>query len=301
VPLAVAAVFVGLAQPGAVTEGPAIATGLLVIVSLVLRQMLEAAELAKRERQVRTMADRLADELGSASKYVASTLPGDLEGPVRVRSRYLPAREIGGDSFGYLWIDDDHLIVYLIDVSGYGVAPAMLSVSVHNLLRSRSMPTETLLAPEQVMVELNAMFRAESNDEHYFTLWYGVYQASSRTLRYASAGHPPTLTFAYQQNGVQMSQLSTQAIPVGMLEDTEFSCVTYLVPPGCQLLLYSDGLFELARPDGTRWSWEEFTALCADLAVTPDWSVDTLIGKLRDLPIGGLFEDDCSLLRITFD
>lgn len=292
-PLAIAAMFVGLAERDLVTESPVAVTGLLVIVSLVLRQFLEAAELAKRERQVRTMAERLSGEVASAAKYVASILPGDLDGPVRVRSRYLPSREIGGDSFGYLWIDDDHLIVYLIDVSGHGVEPALLSVSVHNMLRSRSMPAVTLLSPEQVMSDLNGLFSMDSHDGHYFTMWYGVYQASTRLLRYASAGHPPALSLTGERGRVTATALAGTSFPVGMFPDSEFSAETFRIPEGAQILLCSDGVL------GDRLSFAGFTELCAEVAGAPNWSPNSLIARLR-ATAGGNFEDDCALVQLTF-
>lgn len=293
VPLAVAATFVGPAHPVTVTESPVAATGLLLIASLVLRQILEAAELGKRERQIRTMANRLSGELNSAAKYVASILPGDVDGPVRVRSRYLPSRELGGDSFGYMWIDDDHLIVYLIDVSGHGVEPALLSVSVHNMLRSRSMPTETLLSPEQVMGELNQLFGMDKHGDHYFTMWYGVYQASTRLLRYAAAGHPPALALIREDGVVTATPLGGTAIPVGIFADSVFTGDTYRVPAAAQILLCSDGVL------GDLLSFADFTELCEEVATTRGWSPTSLIARLR-ATAGGTFDDDCALVQLTF-
>ena len=293
VPLAVAAMFVAPANPAVVMESPVLVTGLLLIVSLVLRQILEAAELSKRERQVRTMADRLSGELASAAKYVASILPGDLDGPVRVRSRYLPSREIGGDFFGYLWIDDDHLIVYLIDVSGHGVEPALLSVSVHNILRSRSMPVSTLRSPEQVIADLNQLFGMDGHDDHYFTMWYGVYQASTRQLHYAAAGHLPALALIKENGVVSATSLGGQAIPIGMFADTVFTGDTYLVPVGAQILVCSDGVL------GDRLSFAGFTELCEEVAAAPGWSPASLISRLR-ATAGGTFDDDCALVQLSF-
>lgn len=292
VPLA-AAVFAGLAQRALVMEPPVVVTGLLLVVSLVFRQILESAELAKRERQIRKMADRLSGELTSAAKYVASILPGDLDGRVRIRSRYLPARQIGGDSFGYFWIDDDHLIVYLIDVSGHGVEPALMSVSVHNLLRSRSMPTETLLSPERVMTELNDLFGMESHGGHYFTMWYGVYQSSTRVLRYATAGHPPALALNHEGGTIKATPLGGTGVPVGMFPDSVFTGETYRVPPGAQILLTSDGVL------GDRQPFAGFAEVCEDVAAAPGWSPASLIARLRATE-GGAFDDDCALVQLTF-
>ncbi len=292
-PLAVAAVFVAVAHPDVVTESPVVITGLVLIVSLVLRQILEAAELGTRERQIRAMADRLSGELASASRYVASVLPGDLDGPVRIRSRYLPALEIGGDSFGYMWIDDDHLIVYLIDVSGHGVEPALLSISVHNMLWSRSMSPSTLCSPADVMAELNQLFGMDGHDDHYFTMWYGVYQASTGLLRYVTAGHPPALAFTGRHGATEVTLLGGSAIPVGMFADSTFTADTYRVTPGAQILICSDGVL------GERLSFEEFAGLCEDVAAAPGWSPSSLIARLR-ATAGGKFEDDCALVQVTF-
>lgn len=291
-PLAVAALLVAPADPPVVMESPVAVTGLLLIVSLVVRSILEAAELAKRERQVRKMAERESEELHSAVKYVLSVLPGDLDGPVQVRSRYLPSREIGGDSFGYLWIDDDHLIVYLIDVSGHGVEPALLSLSVHNMVRSRAMPVETLLQPDRVMAELNHRVGTDRDDQ-YFTMWYGVYQESTRVLRYATAGYPPALALTGERGAMRATPLGGSAVPIGMFSDSEYSVETYHVPAGAQILLYSNGVL------GDRLSLAGLTEICEEVAARPGWSPGSLIARLRATS-EGTFEDDCALIQLTF-
>jgi sigma-B regulation protein RsbU (phosphoserine phosphatase) len=263
-------------------------------------------QVSQRDRQNRVLtqrlqsqSNRLTAELRSAASYVASILPGELTGTVRVSSRYLPSRELGGDSYDYRWIDDDHLIVHLIDISGHGIEPSLLSISVHNMLRSGSLPTATLLEPDRILGALNEQFQMDQQRDHYFTMWYGVYEASTRTLRYASAGHPPVL--AFEPGGPTPIQLSTVSYPVGMFPDTTFSSSTVTVPPGTRVLLYSDGAFDLPLPKGKQCSLAGFVDLCTDLAESPDWSLDELITKLRSLTVAGLFSDDCSLVLLNFD
>ena len=262
--------------------------------------------LAERDRQNQVLArrlqsqtDRLKDELNSAAKYVTSILPRDLSGAVRVSSRYLPSRELGGDIYDYVWIDDDHLVLYVIDVSGHGVAPALMSVSVYNMLRTQSLPRHLLLAPEKLLAELNRRFDMETQDGHDFTIWYGVYQRSTRTLRYASAGHPPALVFG--DAGGPPTDLATDTLPIGMFDDTTFSTGSVAIPPGARLLMYSDGAYELPLETGVAWGWADFVALCAEQATEPQWSLDDLIAALRARTTAGLFEDDCSLVLVSFD
>jgi phosphoserine phosphatase RsbU/P len=87
---------------------------------------------------------RLEAELSQAADYVRSLLPADLnptdlKSDISIRSCFRPSTELGGDSFDYYWLDRDRLIVYLLDVSGHGVGAALLSVSILNVLRSRSL------------------------------------------------------------------------------------------------------------------------------------------------------------------
>lgn len=262
--------------------------------------------IARRERQnqaltrlLQAQTDRLMSDINSAAKYVASILPGDLDGPVRVSSRYVSSRELGGDSYDYRWIDDDHLIVYLLDVSGHGAEPAMVSVSVHNLLRSGTLSPETLREPGEVVAELNRLFQMEQHDGNYFTIWYGVYRASTRTLRFTSSGHPPALAFTPGTDPVSVTTLSTAAIPVGVFDDTTFDTGSYEVPPGAEILVYSDGAFELGLDDGAFWSLPQFIDMCRDMIETGAFSLDGLVSRLKSTAVNGIFEDDCTLVRLT--
>ena len=266
-------------------------------------------QITQRDQQNRALAqrlqaqtDRLKSELKSAANYVRSILPKDMDGAVRVSSRYVPSQELGGDCFDHTWVDDEHLIVYLIDVSGHGIAPALLAVSVHNVLRSGTMPLATLLNPEQVLAELNTKFPMDQHGDNYFTMWYGVYESSTRTLRYASAGHPPALAFTTEDGEVATTRLATQSVPLGMFPDTEFSAATHVMPRDSQLVLYSDGAFELPLPEGRegKAALDAFVGLCAEFAGTREWTLDELIATLRSLTTGGLFADDCSLILLRF-
>jgi sigma-B regulation protein RsbU (phosphoserine phosphatase) len=219
-----------------------------------------------------------------------------------VSARYLPSRELAGDCFDYRWIDDDHLISYVIDVSGHGIEPALVSMSVHNMLRSGSVPASTLADPGRLLTELNRLFQMDTQGGNYFTIWYGVYQASTRTLRYAAGGHPPALLMAPRADSgpATVSRLASNSPPLGMFEDTEFDCTTVAVPAASHLLIYSDGAYELPLPDGRMWSLDDFVNLVTRYGDAPEWSLSNLVDALRARTIEGQFDDDCSLVCIDF-
>ena len=252
-------------------------------------------------RQLRRQSDQMAAELARAADYMKSIMPRGLTGKVAVSSRYLPAQQLGGDCFYYDWIDDDHLLVYMIDVSGHGIEPALLAVSVHNMLRSGSLAQEAVPAPEAVLAGLNGLFQMDRQNDHFFTMWLGVYEDSTRTLRYASAGAPPALAFTSAGGTeVTMTELPATSEPVGMFDDTVFTSGTYAVPPGCQILLFSDGANELQLDDGRQLSLDDFRTLVTRVVGSASWSLDDVLTELRRLTQGRCFEDDCTLIQLTF-
>ena len=66
-------------------------------------------------------------------------IPAPWAGPVAIDWRYVPSSNLGGDTIGYHWLDDDHLALYLIDVTGHGLDSALLAVTVTNVIRTRSL------------------------------------------------------------------------------------------------------------------------------------------------------------------
>jgi CHASE1-domain containing sensor protein len=268
---------------------------ILLLAALAVTLLLEAFLLVLSGME--SLARRLMTELSSAARYVSSILPGDLDGPVPVTSRYLPSEELGGDSFDYRWIDDDHLIAYVVDVSGHGIGPAAFSVSVHNLLRSGTIDHDTLRDPGRVLTELNRLFQMDRQAGNYFTIWYGVYQPSTHTLRYARAGHPPAIVL--RSDGSDPALLDAGSVPIGVLADVTYETHAYPLHPAADVLIYSDGAFELVLPGGERWLLEDFIDLCAHTARLPHWTLDNLVDQLRNRSETGDFDDDCTLVRVA--
>ena len=96
---------------------------------------------------------------------------------------------------------------------------------------------------------------------------------------------------------ITVTELATGGMPIAMFEESEFSCAASAVPLHSQLLLYSDGAYELSTPDGEYWPRENFVSLCARLAATPDWSPWTMGGLYLALIV--LYELSMLLARVT--
>ena len=93
-------------------------------------------------------------------------------------------------------------------------------------------------------------------------------------------------------------ELATDSIPVGILKETKYDDRSYTVRPAAAILVFGYGAFELALADGQRWSLAQFIDLFARTAARPGWTLDELTGALQDRSASGLFEDDCTLVRL---
>ena len=82
---------------------------------------------------------RMAHEMETGARYVASLMPAPIESPMKIDWRFIPCAELGGDSLGYFPLDEKRFAFFLLDVTGHGLASALLGVSVCNVLRSHAL------------------------------------------------------------------------------------------------------------------------------------------------------------------
>src|SRR6266446_6888286 len=203
----------------------------------------------------------LTDELAKAAGYVRSLLPPPLSGAIETEWCFQPSEQLGGDAFGYHWIDEAHFAMYLLDVSGHGVGAALLSVSVLNVLRAQALPGVDFRQPTKVLAALNRAFRMENQNFLYFTVWYGVYRRATRQLAVASGGHPPALLItSAPAEAPLITPLGTKGPAVGCLEEARFTSALQPVLPGARLLVLSDGVFEIFQSHNRVGTWEGFVA-----------------------------------------
>jgi serine phosphatase RsbU (regulator of sigma subunit) len=273
----------------------------------LLNRRLEAANAALRatQRELETsqqalirVHERLQRELADAASYVRSLLPPPMSQPFTIDWRFVPSTELGGDAFGYNWTSPDHFALYLLDVCGHGIGPSLMSIAVLHLLQAASLRGVDFHDPSQVLVALNDRYQMRTETDLYFTLWYGVYHPGSRRLQYGCAGHPPAILV---DPGTQSAQLlRAKGIPVGMMPSTAYACETVSVPQNSRLYLFSDGAFEVERPNGNIMGFEELLNFINRPAMQQESDLDLLLQHLRQVTDAAALGDDCSIVRFIF-
>jgi sigma-B regulation protein RsbU (phosphoserine phosphatase) len=261
--------------------------------------------LLERNEAYRRLAEsrqELANEIDQAARYVRSLLPDPApEAPIRVDWRFEPSAQLGGDSFGYHWLDDDHFAMYLLDVSGHGVGSSLLSVSAMNTLRAQTLPRIDFRQPSEVLAGLDAAYDMERQGGKYFTIWYGVYRPSNRKLEFAGAGHPAALLLGGATLAdARQAALESQGPWIGSGLELPFEANELELPPFSRLYLYSDGAFEVHQPSSDQmWTLEEMMDYLGGLREQPG-RMDTLLEHVKARREGLPLEDDLSIVEFEF-
>lgn len=252
-------------------------------------------------RQIEETQQRLEAELQEAGKYVISILPEPITEPFNITWAYDPSTELGGDSFGYHWIDDTHFAIYLLDVCGHGVGAALLSVAAINVIRTGSLPGVDFHEPGQVLGGLNETFQMERHNNMYFTIWYGVYDTTTRTLKHASGGHPAAILLHPGENGDTPEELRSPGMLIGAMPGMSFKSANTVIPAGARLFVFCDGAYEIKRADtGQMLDYEtDFLPYLVANGRSKTLPQD-LLAWIRSIHANPTLDDDYSFVAIDF-
>lgn len=193
-----------------------------------------AAEKAERER-------RAAHELEIAKEVQLKLFPQTL--PTLATLDYagvcIQAHQVGGDYYDFLDMGHEHLGLVLSDISGKGIAAALLMANLQANLRTQF--AVALEEPERFLRSVNQLFCENTADNVYASLFFGAYNDRSRRLRYANCGHLSGLLL--RSTGV-LERLDSTCTVLGLFPDWECSMSECLIHSGDALVLYTDGVTE---------------------------------------------------------
>ena len=179
-------------------------------------------------------------------------------GNTQVSLMLRPSGHVGGDLVGYFLPDTRHVSVYAVDVSGHGVAAAMLAARVAGML-GNSAPDSNICwslgtfigdrprSPENVADRLNQLMLEVMRIDQYLTLIFAEVDRITGSVRMVQAGHPHP--FVISADG-QVRSVGDGGLPVGLIDGAQFNRVEFSLLPGDRLFLMSDGLTECMNDEG---------------------------------------------------
>lgn len=210
---------------------------------------------------------------------------------------------VGGDLVGFFEISPRRIALYSVDVSGHGVASAMMTARLAGLLSNSSRDQNIAIVsglygyrdawpPEAVAARFNKMMFEELQLDQYFTLAYAEIDLKSGRVWLVQAGHPhPVLIRA----GGQIEAVGEGGLPIGLIENAEWQRVEFWMEPGDRLFLVSDGVTECPVADGDDLGEEGLAEVLQDLRqLAPTPLLEALVWRLAEKMGGEDFPDDVS-------
>ena len=217
-------------------------------------------ELEETNAQLLKVNDRMSRDLQAAAKIQETFLPRKLLHVPGVDFAWLyqPCDELAGDGLSIIPLGDGKVGLYILDVSGHGVASALLSVTLSRLLSPPSEPSSILswdrdvpgrfdiAPPAEVAARLNRLFPFDAATEQLTTMVYGILNAATGEFRYISAGHPGPVHLPARADPVI---LKSEGFPIGLANEL-YEDRSVCLGAGDRLYIYSDGVPEAMNPAG---------------------------------------------------
>jgi sigma-B regulation protein RsbU (phosphoserine phosphatase) len=251
--------------------------------------MLENARLTDRVLEQETLRRDLALAAEVQRRLLPSACPSD--GIADFAAVSIPARSIGGDYYDFIQIDGDRIGIALADVSGKGIAAALIMSVVQTSLRM--ITTDRDVSLSQLAGRMNEFLYRSTPGNRYATFFYAVLDGGRRALHYVNAGHnPPYLVRATRADRVEsgeIHELSTGGPVIGLLPVADFQEAVVDLCPGDTLLAFTDGVTEAHNPDNNEFGEERLKALLGETAHLTAEEISTrltasLRAWIRDAP-----------------
>ncbi|MFZ0285700.1 MAG: SpoIIE family protein phosphatase [Terriglobales bacterium] len=248
-----------------------------------------ADEVAQRERLNREV--EIAREV--QERLFPQTLPPiagvDYAGACR------PALGVGGDYYDFLALPGGQLGIAIGDVSGKGIAAALMMASLQASLRG-----EATRAPENLaalMSNVNRLVYEASSSNRYATFFYAQYNPTTRQLIYVNAGHNPPMLFHGTGSSMRLSRLEIGGTVVGLLETYPYEQGSLKIEPGDVFVAFTDGISESMNGADEEWGEKaliETVKTCAGLG--PSETITRIMQAADTFVAGAKQHDDMTLV-----
>jgi len=262
----------------------------------------------RAEEKLQEAYRHIKKDLNAASRIQRALLPISLPVVEGFRFGWIfePCVELAGDFLNVLRLDENHLAVYVLDVSGHGVPAALLSVALSRwlsvipnqtqLIKKDASNRHRVTPPKKLAESLHRLMSLDTQTNQYFTIVYGILGLEKREFHYVAAGHPGP---ALQGRDGRVTLHESTGPPIGLIDDPRYEEKTIDLEPGDRLWLFTDGLTEARDRSGREFGDDRFVDVLERHRPT---SIEQAVKELTEILYrwqnGRAADDDLSILAI---
>jgi serine phosphatase RsbU (regulator of sigma subunit)/anti-sigma regulatory factor (Ser/Thr protein kinase)/transposase len=246
--------------------------------------------------------ERIRKEMQVAQEIQQTLLPKqfpEIEG-YDIATIYRAAKDVGGDYFDFVWIDEDTLGIIVADVSGKGVPGSLVMTMIRTAMRLEARGNKSAV---DILSRVNEFITDDVKRGMFITIFLVVLDSKNRTISFASAGHNPMILYRQEENKTYF--LNPRGIPVGInlpegmsFEDT-ISSESVKLKKDDILVIYTDGITEAMNPEREQYGMERFLRFTKEHArLTPDEFTEKLDEDILSFTNGAEQNDDITLVAI---
>jgi serine phosphatase RsbU (regulator of sigma subunit) len=257
----------------------------------------QVAQLVRQQEQQAQERERIEQELRVARLIQQTLLPKhvpDLPG-YGLAAYYQPAREVGGDFYDFMDLDDGQLGLVVGDVTDKGVPAALVMATTRTLLRASA---QRLDSPGEVLRRVNEVIVQDIPPNMFITCLYAILDPQSGLLRYANAGHD--LPYRRKASAGGAEELRATGMPLGLLPGMEYEEKEIVLEEGDSVLFYSDGLVEAHDPRREMFGFPRLQGLVAGHRTGGEAMVNFLLSELARFT-GDEWEQEDDITLVTLE
>jgi serine phosphatase RsbU (regulator of sigma subunit) len=249
--------------------------------------------MAKQQEEAQER-ERIEQELRVARLIQQTLLPNSVPGLAGydVAAYYRPAREVGGDFYDFLELEDGRLGLVVGDATGHGVPAALMMANTQSVLRAVAQRGGS--EPGRILAEVNEVLLAYMPPSMFVTCFYAILDPKDGTLSYANAGHD----LPYLWHGCDCEELRARGMPLGLMPGMSYEEKEMVLNTGEGVLFYSDGLVEAHNPEGEMFGFPRLRALVAQHAEEEKALRDFLMKELQSFT-GEEWEQEDDITLVT--
>jgi PAS domain S-box-containing protein len=210
-----------------------------------------------------------------------------------IAGKNIPALNVGGDYFDFIWLDEHRLAIAIGDVSGNGLAASLVMANLQATIRSQALIG---VDPKECLERANKLLFRSTDARTFVSLFYGTLDVQKHTLCYASAGQDMPILFSA---GARPVTLQTRGIVLGVKEDASYEKGEISLSPDDRLLIYTDGICEAMNERMEEFGEERLSEIVQrnDRAPVAEL-VETILAAVNDHVGNAAGSDDMTLILL---